>query len=102
MLLRRVYCDTASYTCEWFGATSTCQSAHTLDEPIPSGSDKVGALRRDAVPTPLEHLDDYGLVGGGGTFAKRAGFERTVAFDGRGESCSRSHEEGKLRPGRHG
>ena len=72
-----------------------------MDEAIPSGADKVGALRRNAIPTPLKHLNDYGLVRDGGAPAKLMGPERAVAFNGRGESCSRSHEEGKLRPGRH-
>ena len=97
--LWRNKCTTA--TCEPLGLASMCQRDCTLDEAIPSGTDKVGALHRNAIPTPLKHLDDYRLVRGGGASLKRMGSERTVALNDWGESCSRSHEESKLRPRKH-
>ena len=75
----------------------------TLNETVAGRPDEVLALCGNAVPVPLKHFDDDGLVAGRRT-SEVAGLRAgSVAVPrGRGRECRcNGDEEGELRPGRH-
>ena len=71
-----------------------------MNEAVAGGTEEVGALGGDAVPGPLEHLDNDGLVRGRG--ASHQGVfseERTALSDG--AKSARDRKSSKLEPSRH-
>ena len=75
----------------------------TLNETVPSRPDEVLALCGNAVPVPLKHFDDDGLVAGRRTSEVAGLRARSVAVPrGRGRECRHNgNEESELIPGRH-
>lgn len=61
-------------------ASGSSTTAPTLHEAVTGRADEVGALVSDAVPGPLEELNDHILAAGRGPFMKRL---RALVEDGR-------------------
>lgn len=85
-----------------------CRMRHkllTLHEAVAGGTDEVGALGSDAVPGPLEHLDDDILAARRGPGVQgvsiRARVEGSGASIGDGEENAEGGECGEFDPLRH-